>query len=207
MKNKLKLFLAILISILPFSYVRVFLYNVFLGFKISKSRIGWLSILNVEEFFMHKGKIGAFNFFTGPFSLMLEDQNRIGSFNYIRCGRWAVNFNQTSKLHLKKEAKIENQHYFDVFGEITIGKQSIIAGVRSQFWTHGSFSREVNIVIGDNCYIGSGVKFTPNSEISNNSVCAMGSVVSKKFKEESVIIAGVPAKVIKQNIDWRKEWK
>lgn len=207
MKNKLKLFLALLISFLPFSLVRVFLYNTFFGFKISKSTIGWLSILNVEDFFMTSGKIGAFNFFTGPFSLVLKNQNKIGSFNYIRCGTWAANFNQTSQLVLKKEAKIENQHYFDIFGTITIGEQSIIAGVRSQFWTHGGFSNEVNITIGDNCYVGSGVKFTPNSEVSKNSVCAMGSVISKRFKEEAVLIAGVPGKIIKQNIDWRKEWK
>ena len=207
MKNKLRLLLAVLISLLPFSFVRVFLYNTFLGFKISKSKVGWLAILNVKKIFIYRGDIGAFNLFTGPFSIIMEEQNRIGSFNYIRCGAWVVNFNRSSKLHLKKEARIENQHYFDVFGEINIGQKTIIAGVRSQFWTHGGFSNEVNINIGDNCYIGSGVKFTPNSGVSNNSVCAMGSVVSKNIKEESVVIAGVPAKVIKENINWRAEWK
>ncbi|HFU75101.1 MAG TPA: hypothetical protein ENK66_02540 [Arcobacter sp.] len=207
MRNKLKFFLALLVSFLPFSVVRVFLYNTLFSFEISNSTIGWLTILHVQKFFMKNGKIGSFNFFTGPYSVVLESQNRVGSFNYIRCGSWAVNFKQISQLCLKKEAKIENQHYFDVFGTITIGRQSIIAGIRSQFWTHGSFSDEVNIVIGDNCYIGSGVKFTPNSEISKDSVCAMGSVVSKRFKEEAVVIAGVPAKVIKHNVDWRKEWK
>lgn len=207
MKNRLKLLLAVSISLLPFSFIRVFLYNTFFDFKISKSTVGWLSILNVKEFSMNRGSIGAFNFFTGPFFVVLEEQNRIGSFNYIRCGAWASNFSQSSKFYLKRGARVENQHYFDIFGEITVGQETIIAGVRSQFWTHGSFSNEVNIIIGDNCYIGSGVKFTPNSEISHNSVCAMGSVVSKKFKEESVVIAGVPAKIIKQNINWREEWK
>ena len=207
MRNRLKLLLAILISLLPFSTVRVFFYNTFLGFKILKSKVGWLTILNVKDFAMYRGSIGSFNLFTGPFSVVMEEQNRIGSFNYIRCGAWVVNFNRSSKIHLKKEARISNQHYFDVFGEINIGQKTIIAGVRSQFWTHGGFSNDVNIDIGDNCYIGSGVKFAPSSGVSNNSVCGMGSVVTKKFEKESIVIAGVPAKIIKENINWREEWK
>jgi len=207
MKYKIKMLIAITISLLPFNFLRVFLYRTILQYKIKQSQIGWLTILSVKEIVMSHNRIGSFNLFTGPFSMRLEKNTKIGSFNYFRCGLWAINFTQKSELILKQEAHIGNQHYFDLFGKISIGKQSIIAGIRSQFWTHGSFTTEVDIHIGDNCYIGSGVKMTPNSSIQNNSMCAMGSIITKQFKEDSITIAGVPAKIIKKNINWREEWK
>ncbi len=207
MKHKFHLLMAVLISLLPLNSLRIFLYKTLFKFKIHNSKIGWLTVLNIKHLSMNNSSIGAFNLFTGPFTTTLEEKSAIGSFNYFRCGRWAVDFEQERMLVLKHHAKIENQHYFDLFGKITIGAETIIAGVRSQFWTHGSFSNEVNINIGDRCYIGSGVKFTPNSQLADDSLCAMGSVVSKRFIKTDVMVGGVPAKIIKEKINWRENWK
>jgi len=207
MKRKFYLLVAITISLFPLNIIRVSLYRLFFGFNISQSKIGWLTILNVQEFSIYKGTIGSFNLFTGPFSVQLQEDNTIGSFNYFRCGSWATKFAQKRRLILKKSARVSRQHYFDLFGEITIGERSRVTGIRSQFWTHGGFSEEVDIHIGNDCYIGSGVKFTPNSGVSNKTLCAMGSVVSKYFIDESIMIGGTAAKIIKKNIYWREDWK
>jgi len=60
------------------------------------------------------------------------------------------------------------------------------------------------IEIGNNVWIGKGVKIGKYAKISNNSVVGWGSVVSSKFDCPNVIIAGNPAKIVKQNINWNK---
>ena len=58
------------------------------------------------------------------------------------------------------------------------------------------------IVIEDNCWIGFGCILTKNTYLSSNSVVGAGSVVTKKFNESNVVIAGNPAKVKKTGISW-----
>lgn len=207
MKRKISFIIALLISLLPLNIVRIMLYRLIFGFKISKSKIGWLSIMNVNDLVLEQASIGSFNLFTGPFELRMEPKSVIGSLNMFRCGKWALEFRRSSLLKLGEESKIINQHYFDLFGDIVIDSNTIIAGVRSQFWTHGNMDGSVNICIGKGCYIGSGVKFAPGVHIPDESICALGSVVTKQFTEKNTLIAGVPAKVIKENLNWKKRWK
>lgn len=61
------------------------------------------------------------------------------------------------------------------------------------------------LVIGSHTWISNNVSITKNAKIPNNSVVAMGSVVSKKFEEENTCIAGNPAVVVKRNITWNRK--
>lgn len=54
------------------------------------------------------------------------------------------------------------------------------------------------IVIGDNCWIGANVTILPEVELGNHVIVAAGSVVSKSFLEDNIIIGGVPAKILKK---------
>ena len=54
-----------------------------------------------------------------------------------------------------------------------------------------------NVIIGDNVWVGSGAKIMPNVEIGNNSVIAAGAVVTKNVPE-NVVVAGVPARIIRE---------
>lgn len=54
-----------------------------------------------------------------------------------------------------------------------------------------------NIIIEDNVWIGADVKILPGVKISSNSVIAAGSVVNKDIPKD-VIVAGIPAKIIKK---------
>jgi serine O-acetyltransferase len=51
--------------------------------------------------------------------------------------------------------------------------------------------------IGDNVYIAPGVKIIGDIKIPNNTAIGANSVVTKSFTEENMVIAGVPAKIIK----------
>lgn len=59
-----------------------------------------------------------------------------------------------------------------------------------------------NIIIGDHVWIGNKVILMKGTVIAQNSIVATGSVVTRKFEDTNVIIGGVPAKVIKQGINW-----
>jgi serine O-acetyltransferase len=52
--------------------------------------------------------------------------------------------------------------------------------------------------IGNNCYIGPGVQIVGPVQIADNITIGAGSVVTKSFDIPNVIIAGVPARVIKK---------
>ena len=61
-----------------------------------------------------------------------------------------------------------------------------------------------NIAIGDHCWIGAKTILTKKAKLSNNSIVAAGSVVTRAITEENIIIAGNPAKIVKQNINWER---
>ncbi len=49
-----------------------------------------------------------------------------------------------------------------------------------------------------------GVSILKGATIFDNSIVAFGSIVTKSFTETNVIIAGIPAKIVKTNINWKK---
>lgn len=69
----------------------------------------------------------------------------------------------------------------------------------------GNEKKESNtnaVCIGNKVWVGCNVTILKNTFIGNNSVIAAGSVVKGNFPDNS-LIAGNPAKIVKQNIDWK----
>lgn len=60
------------------------------------------------------------------------------------------------------------------------------------------------VIIEDHCWIGQRTYILKNTKISHNSVVGACSVVTKKFDEPNVVIAGNPARIVKKNIDWSR---
>lgn len=54
-------------------------------------------------------------------------------------------------------------------------------------------------------WVGNGVLILKGAAIGSNSVIASKAVVSGKVYEENTILAGLPARVIKENINWTRE--
>ena len=61
-----------------------------------------------------------------------------------------------------------------------------------------------SIEIGNHVWIGSHVDILKGASINDNSIIGFKSLVTKKYTEKNVIIAGNPAKIIKTNINWEE---
>lgn len=90
--------------------------------------------------------------------------------------------------------------------KVTIGKNCMLAPNVSLFSaTHPVRAEEryngvelgLPITIGDNCWIGGGAVICPGVTLGNNVVVGAGSVVTKSFGD-NVVIAGNPAKIIRE---------
>ena len=63
-----------------------------------------------------------------------------------------------------------------------------------------------DIVIGSHCWIGLQCIILKGNHVPDHCVVAAGSVCSKEYAENNCVIAGNPAKVVKQNIDWDRKF-
>ena len=59
-----------------------------------------------------------------------------------------------------------------------------------------------DIMIADHVWLGHRVLINKGVRIEKDSVVGTGSVVTKQFAESNVVIAGVPAKIVKKDTNW-----
>ena len=62
-----------------------------------------------------------------------------------------------------------------------------------------------SIEIGRHVWVGKDVKIGKNVRIADNSIVGWGSIVTKRFDEPNVILAGTPAKIVKRGINWDRK--
>ncbi len=205
-----KVAFAILVSILPLNTLRVLGYKLLFGYRIDKSRMGFGTIIAVDDAAITNARIGVFNLFIGPLTVEIGNGASIRNRNSFVCGYWVLrdenkSKNYARKLEVGQNTLITSGHYFDLAGILKLGDRSWIAGFGSQFWTHGIGVLDRDIEIGNDCYLGSAVRFAPGSSVGNNVLVAMGSVVSGKLNASNALVGGVPAKILKENYDWKSQ--
>lgn len=61
-----------------------------------------------------------------------------------------------------------------------------------------------NVVIGDNCWLGHGVRLLKNAKLPNNTIVGAETIVTKAFTEEWTALGGNPAKIIKRDVTWNR---
>lgn len=201
---KKKLAVAVWISRLPLGRLRVFLYRVLLGYRIDGGWIGRGSVIAVDEFVAEDIQIGNRNRIVGPFAFNAGKGCRIGHDNEVSCENWVMGAefrrsHYARKLVLGDRVMFTSGHFVDVVGEVRIGDQTWLAGRGSQIWSHGLGVVERDVRIGANCYIGSAVRICPGASVPDDSVLAMGSVLTKTIGVRKCLIGGVPAKVIRED--------
>ena len=60
------------------------------------------------------------------------------------------------------------------------------------------------VCIGEHCWIGAKSSILKGAAIADNTVVALGSIVTRKETVERCVLAGNPAKVVKNNISWQE---
>jgi serine acetyltransferase len=195
---------AAIASALPSNALRRLAYRAMLGYDIHPTaRIGFLTVIAVETCRIAEGvRIGSLNMFKGAMSVRIGARSRIGRKNEFTAN-WKLrdpkyaHMKYTPELDIGEGCLVLHGHYFDVYGRMVLGDGSWVAGVRSQFWTHGVSVMDRDIIIGRNNYIGTAVRFAPGSGIGDGNVVGMGAIVTSRIDADDSIISGFPAKPLR----------
>lgn len=62
-----------------------------------------------------------------------------------------------------------------------------------------------SVIVGRHVWLGYGVTLGKGSSVAANSVVGEHTLVTKKFTQSNVCLVGIPAKIIKENINWNRE--
>jgi len=216
--SKFRLMILAIVALFP-SFLKRPCYRWFFGYRIGKRvRIG-LSIIDVGECSIDDDvKIGHLNLIVRVKKLRMDDHVRIGHLNIIRggdevhLGRYAeiIRMNEINSIAepevvnpidprflLGDGSIITTGHKIDFTDRVTIGRRSILGGRNSSLWTHNR-QRTQPIDIGSFAYIGSEIRIAPGGSLPSKCIVGIGSVITNKLSEEGYLIAGVPAKPIKE---------
>jgi acetyltransferase-like isoleucine patch superfamily enzyme len=216
--SKFRLAMLALIALLP-SFLKRSLYRLFFGYRIGKRvRIGF-SIIDARECIVDDDvHIGHLNLIVGVQKLHIGEHVKIGYLNIIRggdevsLGRYAeimrmneINsipdpdvVNPTDPRFLLGDGSVVTAgHKIDFTDRVEIGRRSILGGRNSSLWTHNR-QRTNPIEIGSFAYIGSEIRIAPGGSLPANCIVGIGSVITGQLTDEGHLIAGVPAKSIKE---------
>ena len=216
--SKSRLTMLAFIALLP-SFLKRSCYRWFFGYQIGKRvRIG-LSIIDARECRIDDDvQIGHFNLMVRLKKLGIDDHVRIGHLNIIRggdevhLGRYAeiIRMNEINSMpepdvvnpidprfSLGAGSIITAGHKIDFTDRVTIGRRSILGGRNSSLWTHNR-QRTRPIDIGSFAYIGSEIRIAPGGSVPSRCVVGIGSVITSELSAEGHLIAGVPAKPVKE---------
>jgi acetyltransferase-like isoleucine patch superfamily enzyme len=62
------------------------------------------------------------------------------------------------------------------------------------------------ILIGDDCWIGSEALFMKGAIVADKTIVGTRALVASTFSEQNVVIAGVPAKIVRRNCGWSRTY-
>jgi len=218
MKRKFRLAILLLTAILPGPLKRC-VYRWFFGYHIGRDvRIGCVLLdclhLSIGDHakishavaFLRCGdvcigdhvNIGPCNIFRGGVRIELGDYCQLLRLNVINAipDNDCTNAPQ-SNFRLGYGSVVTSEHRIDFTDQVTIGRCTTIAGRNSSIWTHNRRTGSP-VTIGDFCYVGSEARFAPGVRIGDCCVIGLGGVVTRGSIESNWLIAGVPARPIRQ---------
>lgn len=114
------------------------------------------------------------------------------------------------KLVIGNECKLNDKVYINARGGVVLGNEVTVsygakivsAGYDIDHWIQYDeklHKEDLPIYIGNRCWIGTGAIILPGVQITGEYVViGAGAVVTKNIKENKVLVAGVPAKIIKK---------
>jgi acetyltransferase-like isoleucine patch superfamily enzyme len=163
------------------------------------TRIGHLAVLlRVGRFETGAhAQVGPLNLIRGGERVTLGDYSTVMRFNVLNAiPDHDCTTEPRSILELGDGAFIVSGHRIDFTDAVRIGKNVIVGGRNSSFWTHNR-QQTAPIEIGDFCYIGSEVRLAPGAALPDRCILGLGSVLVGRIEEPGTLVAGVPARVVR----------
>jgi len=143
-------------------------------------------------------RIGHLNIFRGGAEVNLARYSEVIRMNEINSIPDPDVVNPTDPRFLLGAGSIVTTgHKIDFTDRVVIGRRSILGGRNSSLWTHNR-QRTLPIEIGSFAYVGSEIRIAPGGTIPSNCIVGIGSVITGEITTEGHLIAGVPAKVLKE---------
>jgi len=219
--SRFRFLILCLLAIWP-SFIKVPLYRLFFRYRIGRRvKIG-LSVIDAGQCEIADDvNVGHLNVVIRVGRLKIGDHVRIGHLNIIRggdevsLGRYSeiIRLNEINSIPepdvvnkldprflLGAGSIITAGHKIDFTDRVSIGRRVILGGRNSSLWTHNR-QRTLPITIGDLVYIGSEIRMAPGSSLPARCIVGIGSVITRELVEEGKLIAGVPAKPVKDLSD------
>jgi acetyltransferase-like isoleucine patch superfamily enzyme len=211
--KKLRVLISIIIALIPFNFLRLFLYKFLLGFKVDKySKISAFNLIVAEDVSLKMAVIGPFNIIKIK-SIKMDCDSYIGKFNVFSKLN-LINMQKNScilhknfiggtygtsvecgceNLFIGEGSQISLSCFFDLSNQIIIGNNVVIAGSGTQFWTHGFNSLRVRstapIVIKNNVFIGAASTVVQGIHICSDVVIGAGTVVHRNIDTPGLYVS------------------
>jgi len=216
--SKVRLFILALVGALP-SFLKRPVYRLCFGYQIGRRvRIGF-SIIDARDCAIDDDvQIGHLNLIFRVRKLSIGEHVKIGHLNIIRggdevrLGRYAEII-RTNEINSIPDPEVVNPtdprfllgdgsivttgHKIDFTDRVEIGRRSIIGGRNSSLWTHNR-QRTRPIIIGSFAYVGSEIRMAPGATLPSRCIVGIGSVITNELTAEGTLIAGIPAKPVKE---------
>lgn len=219
--------ITLIVGLIPINMLKIFLLRL-IGHKVSykakigisilfsnslelkdHSSIGYFNIIKIDKLSIDKNAfIKNLNYIKGPFSLIINEKSGISNQNKIRRSKKPIVYDNAI-LKLGVSTFIVSNHFIDLTRSIYLGNNTILAGIRSQLWTHGYYHADQGperiridgeIHVGNNVYVGSACVFNPGVSIGDAIHIGSGSVISKDLTEPGMYV-GQALRHIESNIE------
>jgi acetyltransferase-like isoleucine patch superfamily enzyme len=201
----LRLILSLAVIPLPQTAKR-WIYRKYFGWTIATDAVVGLSWLAAANVTLGPGvRIGHFNIVPPDLGHF-----RMGARSYLRhCNQFSSPRPSETfpdrVFALGEDSLVMSFHFFDVAGNLSIGRNSTIGGRGSQFWTHSLLATPIgralaprDLVIGEESYVGASVVVV-HCDVPAGVTIGAGTVVSGRLAEVTpgCVIAGNPGRVVR----------
>lgn len=80
---------------------------------------------------------------------------------------------------------------------VRIGPRCTIVSMNHCSQNFDRYLKDAPVVIGDDCWLGANSTILPGVQLAEHTIVAAGAVVTRSFSEGNVVLAGVPAKIVR----------
>lgn len=200
-------------SYLPFKHAVYLPIWITTNFKVMKLKRGQIVLdapLRKNFFFGDCGSVGLQEFKGGLYlddgaRLYLKTMCVISQGTVLRCDKNATielgkNFYCNKNCHLRASEKIQFGDDCSLGWNVQLNDND---GHVVKY--NGKTSKQKgSITIGNHVWLTSNTIVTKDVNIADGCIVAQGGIVTKSITEPNSLVAGIPAKVIKNNVEWKK---